>query len=266
MARETASVAKVIPGEVIEYLRYHHIITVSTSSFTGMPHADTVVYANDGSGIYFAVGEGTQMLRNIKDSRFMSFTIDDYTVDWLKVRELQGVGRCLPATEEESEVALAKWGTKYGHGLIKPLGVLHRLVPFEVHFVDYDYPTVTGGAPPEIRSRLFQIDEPERLPARGPIATSLDQHVYEAGEIIFEPGDSAGKYYVVLSGEVEIRGEGFGADQTVVRLGPGKFFGDQQALRGQKGALTCHAISPTILLAVERESMRDLLRSETGQE
>jgi hypothetical protein len=30
-------------------------------------------------------------------------------------------------------------------------------------------------------------------------------------------------------------------------LGPGQFFGDQGALRGQRGALTCHAVTQCAL-------------------
>ena len=63
----------------------------------------------------------------------------------------------------------------------------------------------------------------------------------------------------MVAGEVEIRGEGHGADQTVLRLGPGQFFGDQATLRGQQGTLTCHAVTRAVLLAVERTSLRDLL-------
>jgi CRP-like cAMP-binding protein len=59
-------------------------------------------------------------------------------------------------------------------------------------------------------------------------------------------------------GWVEIRGEGFGADQTVVRVGPGQIFGDRAAIKGQRGAFTAHAVSPTVLLGVEREAMRAL--------
>jgi CRP-like cAMP-binding protein len=40
--------------------------------------------------------------------------------------------------------------------------------------------------------------------------------------------------------------------------GPGQFFGHQAALRGQQGALTCHAVSRTVLLAVDRTALRDL--------
>jgi CRP-like cAMP-binding protein len=45
----------------------------------------------------------------------------------------------------------------------------------------------------------------------------------------------------------------------VLRLGPGQFFGEQATLRGQKGALTCHAVRRSILFAVGRTSLRDLL-------
>lgn len=62
-----------------------------------------------------------------------------------------------------------------------------------------------------------------------------------------------------MEGEVEVRGEGYGADQTVTRVGPGELFGDQAALKGQRGAFTAHAVTSTVLLAVQREAMRDLL-------
>lgn len=41
------------------------------------------------------------MHRDVKDARRVAFTIDDYTTDWRKVRELRGVGGCLPATPEQ---------------------------------------------------------------------------------------------------------------------------------------------------------------------
>jgi CRP-like cAMP-binding protein len=64
---------------------------------------------------------------------------------------------------------------------------------------------------------------------------------------------------VVVEREVEIRAEGYGADQTVSRVGPGELFGDQGAPRGQRGVFTAHAVTQTVRLAVERETMRDLL-------
>jgi hypothetical protein len=245
----------------VDYLQLHHVITLSTSSFTGMPHADTVVYCNDEQRVFFFAVEATQMLRNIKDSGYVSFTIDDYTVDWRKVRELQGVGRCRPVGQpEEDSVAWSYFLTKFGYGSERPMGLLHSIVPNEMHFVDFDYATVAGQTSPDVRSRVYQIEDAPPPPSQGPVATSLDRLIFQPGQIIFRPGDPGEHFFVVVEGEVEIRGEGYGADQTVVRLGPGQFFGDQGTLRGQRGALTCHAVTRTVLLAVDRTSMRDLLR------
>jgi nitroimidazol reductase NimA-like FMN-containing flavoprotein (pyridoxamine 5'-phosphate oxidase superfamily) len=255
------SVTRGIPGDVVEYLHRHHVITLGTTGFTGFPHADTVVYVNDLHSLFFFAGDGTQMLRNIKDSRRISFTIDDYTVDWRKVRELQGVGRCQPATEQQDAAAWSLYLAKFGQGSVRPPGFLHTVIPSEMHFVDYDYAVVAGEAGAQIRSRTYQIEDAPPPPSQGAVATNLDRLTYEPGQIVFRPGDSAGEYYVVIDGEVEIRGEGYGADQTVLRLGPGQFFGDQAALRGQKGALTAHAVTRTVLLAVDRTALRELLES-----
>ena len=248
---------KAFPDDVVEYLRLHHVVTLGTSSFTGVPHADTVVFTNDQWRIYFSAPQDSAMFRNIKANHFASFTIDDYTTDWRKVRELQGVGRCEPATTEEDGWEQHLASQKFGHAFARPPGALLRVIALEMHFVDYDYATVNAES--TITERVFQLEGAEALPTQGAVSTSLDRTTFQPGQIIFRPGDKVGQYFVVVEGEVEIRGEGFGADQTVVRVGPGEIFGDQASLRGQRGALTAHAVSPTVLLAVERDAMRDLL-------
>jgi uncharacterized protein YhbP (UPF0306 family) len=246
------------PDDVAEYLRLHHVITLGTSSFTGMPHADTVVYANDDWRLYFFGLDGSTIARNVQSSRYIAFTIDDYTTDWRKVRELQGVGRCQPAETTEEEWAMWLCSQKFGPAFVRPPGVLYRVLPGEMHFVDYDYATVAARTPPEITERTFRFDGGV-TPQRGAVSTSLDQTVFEPGQVIFRPGDRAGQYFVVVEGEVEIRAEGYGADQTVARVGPGQLFGDQGALHGQRGVFTAHAVTRTVLLAVQRDTMRDLL-------
>ena len=126
-----------------------------------------------------------------------------------------------------------------------------------VHFVDYDYALVAGQAP-QIRSRTYRIEDSPAPPSPGAIATSLDRLTYEPGQIVFRPGDPTGEYYVGLDGEVEIRGGGRGADQAVLPLGPGQFVADQVTLRGQEGALTCHAVTARSCFAVDPTSLRDL--------
>jgi hypothetical protein len=247
------------PTDVAEYLHLHHVITLGTSSFTGMPHADTVVYANDDWRLYFFGIDGSTIARNVKASRYIAFTIDDYTTDWRKVRELQGVGQCQPADAGEEEWAIWLCSQKFGATFTRPPGILHRVLPGEMHFVDYDYATVAAQSPPAITERMFRFEEAKQGRGRGAVSTILDKTTFEIGQVIFRPGDRVGQYYVVVEGEVEIRAEGYGADQTVARVGPGQMFGDQGALRGQRGVFTAHAVTRTVLLAVERETMRDLL-------
>jgi hypothetical protein len=262
MTIQAAGVAQTIPAEVVGHLERHHVITLSTTSFTGMPHADTVVYASDSRGIFFFAGDGTQVLRNLHDSNRVSFTVDDYTVDWRKVRELQGVGRCQPVPPEHDAFGWSLYLTKYGPDAVRPPGTMHVIIPGEMHFVDYDYAKVTGQ--PLVIRRTFQIEDAPVAPAHGAVSTNLDRLTYEPGQIIFRPGETHRQYYVVIEGQVEIRAEDHGADQTHLRLGPGQFFGDQATLRGQQGALMCHAVTRSILLAVDRTSLRDLLQSGVG--
>lgn len=256
------------PRDVVEYLRLHHIITLSTASFTGMPHANTVAYANDTEALYFAALAGSTVYRNIADNKYMAFTIDDYTTDWRKVRELQGVGACHAATPQEAAYATALFTAKFARSRIDPVGTVHIVRPLEMHFVDYDYNVVSiqGEPTPEITDRILTIDDGAKLPVHAAVSTSLDRSTFATGEVIFRPGDPAGQYYVVVEGEVEVRGEGYGADQTVTRVGPGQLFGDQATLRGQRGVFTAHAVAPTVLLAVRREAMRDLLLPQTDPE
>jgi uncharacterized protein YhbP (UPF0306 family) len=250
------SSSRTMPDEVVEYLARHHVVTISTSSFTGLPHADTVIYANDGRSFFFYVAEGTEMMRNIKDSRHVSVTIDDYTIEWRKLRELQGVGRCLPAETEEHALADVAFGIKFGSHFATPPGTLYRMVPSRLHFVDYDYTSVHEAEP---QVRTYELADTPPPPSQGPIATSLDQLEFAAGEIIFRPGTRENQYFVVLEGEVEVRSEGYGVDQTVIHVGPGELFGDQAALRGQPGGLTAHAVTRTTALKVDRNAMRELL-------
>ncbi len=253
-----APTVRTMPPDVLEHMRRHHVVTMSTTSFTGIPHADTVVYVNDERHLYFTAIEGSTIARNIFDNHYVAFTIDDYTTDWRKVRELKGVGRC-QLTEGDEGAWEALGADKFGPDPVRPAGRLYSVTPGEVHFVDYDYASVTS-IDPTVTERVFQIEE-EEVPQPqpfGPVSTQLNSKRFEEGEVIFRPGQGTGKFFVVIEGEVEVRGEGFGSDQTVVRLGPGQLFGDQRSLRGQKGMLTAYAVKPTTLLEVEREDIRNL--------
>src|SRR5262245_48263768 len=174
-----------IPSEVVDYLGRHHVITVSTPSFTGMPHADTVVYVSDPSAIYFPVLDETILARNIRDSKFVSFTIDDYTPEWSKLRELQGVGRATLVELHDQPAIEALFTTKFGPTFERLQGRLHALSPIEMHFVDYqqlqrDAAVAAPGA--TIAYHAAPTVPPLGSPRSD--AQSLDRLLFEPGEMI----------------------------------------------------------------------------------
>jgi nitroimidazol reductase NimA-like FMN-containing flavoprotein (pyridoxamine 5'-phosphate oxidase superfamily) len=103
-----------IPAQVVDYLRLHHIITLGTSSFTGMPHAATTAYASSDAEVYFSMRREERTVRNVGDNHWASFTIDDYTPDFRKARELRGVGRCDPVRDlGQQATAVALFAEKF---------------------------------------------------------------------------------------------------------------------------------------------------------
>ena len=80
-------------------------------------------------------------------------------------------------------------------------GVLLRVLPIEMHFVDYDYATLNAQAAPHMTERFVQTEGLATLPTRGAVSTSPDQMNFDAGQVIFRPGDKAGQYFVVVQGK-----------------------------------------------------------------
>jgi Pyridoxamine 5'-phosphate oxidase len=129
------TIATAFNAEVERYLREHFSMTLSTSSFTGIPHANTAQYVNDSSLIYFFAREESVLLGNLTSNHNAAFTVDDYTPDWRKRRELHGSGPCGIADDSQREATRALCAEKFGEPL--PQGVLCWLEPSGMYFVEY---------------------------------------------------------------------------------------------------------------------------------
>src|SRR5947209_12064896 len=81
-----------IPSHVLEYLDQHTTVTVATASRTGVPHAATMIYVNDGPTLYFCTRPSSTTASHIQQNPLVSFTIDDYRTDWHEIRGVQGSG------------------------------------------------------------------------------------------------------------------------------------------------------------------------------
>jgi hypothetical protein len=244
-----------MPVEVLSYLDLHHIITLGTASFTGMPHAATIAYVSDPSGVYFAMPQDELTLKNVAANRWASFTIDDYTPDFRKVRELRGVGRCGGTDPLETERAMSLFATKLPEMPKESLVNMHLIRPLELHFVDYEY--TSGIAVPMESSVVYASTDSAAVPA--PFSTQLEHLVLEPGEIIVRQGERSERFFIIVDGEVEVRREGHGQDVIVTRHGPGQLFGEVGALTGAPQTATFVAVSKTVVMAVDRSSFQDFV-------
>jgi len=247
-----------IPQQVLDYLQLHHIITIATGSFTGMPHAATTAYASDGTGVYFSMPREEVTVRNVEANHYASFTIDDYTPDFRKVRELRGVGRCEPVGDA---ARLDDVWRLFQHKLPnlprEAVDNVHAIRPLELHFVDYEY--TEGVAVPMETSVVYETDPSAEAAGQRAVSTQLNQHLFHPGEVIVRQGERSERFFIIVSGEVEVRREGHGQDVIVTRHGPGQLFGDAAAMTGQPQAATFVALSDTVVLGVDRSSLQDMV-------
>lgn len=244
-----------MPVEVLNYLDVHHIITVGTASFTGMPHAATIAYASDGDGVYFSMPQSEITVKNIAANKWASFTIDDYTPDFRKVRELRGVGRCERVDDLGADRGHSLFAVKMPAMPKETLDNLHLIRPLELHFVDYEY--TAGVAVPMESTKVYATTGSPAVPA--PFSTQLQHMVLEPGEVIVRQGETSDRFFIIVDGEVEVRREGHGQDVVVTRHGPGQLFGEVGALTGAPLTATFAAVDTAVVLAVDRSAFQEFV-------
>src|SRR6516225_762008 len=244
-----------IPSEVLSYLDLHHIITLGTASFTGMPHAATIAYVSDPAGVFFSMHADELTVRNIAANKWASFTVDDYTPEFRKVRELRGVGRCGSVDEADRGLAMELFARKLPDLPQESLQNLHLIRPLELHFVDYEY--TAGVAVPMESTKVYASTDSAAVPA--PFSTQLDHLVLEPGEVIVRQGERSERFFIIVDGEVEVRRKGHGQDVIVTRHGPGQLFGEVGALTGAPRTATFVAVTKTVVMAVNRSSFQDFV-------
>jgi CRP-like cAMP-binding protein len=84
-----------------------------------------------------------------------------------------------------------------------------------------------------------------------------------AGEIIFSEGEPGDEMYVVLSGQVEISVQQESKSIVLGQVDEGDFFGEMSLLEGMPRSGTAKAVGITQLVALEKESFRQLMVSDS---
>lgn len=67
------------------------------------------------------------------------------------------------------------------------------------------------------------------------------ERMYENGEVIVQKGEGGVGFYLILDGSVEIRSSG----TTLLKLGPGQFFGEMSVIDNQPRSADVVAIEPS---------------------
>jgi NTE family protein len=119
-------------------------------------------------------------------------------------------------------------------------------------------------SPPSERRRLL-----ERVPLFSCLSPSeldtvvdlLEEIPYRKGATVFREGDEGNSFFVILSGEVEVR-TGAEAERVINRLGPGDFGGEIALLMGGRRSATIAVSRSARLLLLDRRSFdRHFLRN-----
>lgn len=81
---------------------------------------------------------------------------------------------------------------------------------------------------------------------------------YEAGEIVFDEGDSGDTLFVIQRGEVELTRASASGRRLVGRLGPGEFFGEMSVVLGGERRIRATAVGPLRLLEVDGHTLEEM--------
>ncbi|MFL5330351.1 MAG: FAD-dependent oxidoreductase [Gemmataceae bacterium] len=84
---------------------------------------------------------------------------------------------------------------------------------------------------------------------------------FRDGEALFRAGDREAKFFVVISGQVEILDETGNAPQRVTIHGPGQFTGDVSQITGRPAIVSGYARGDTEVYEVSQPALRQLLNA-----
>jgi uncharacterized protein YhbP (UPF0306 family) len=254
-----------LPPKVLDFLQGHQTLTLATSSSAGTPHASTFLYVNDGPNLYFWTRATTTTARHLQQNPVVAFTIDEYTDDLRQTRGVQGLGECsvLLQGEQIARVA-ALFGDKFPS--LAPGSTLSisffRITPTDVQFIDNtgagDQSEGTFGADFH-RERSYSViaDLPKQSPDN--IIASLKSIEVPSGETLVRRGGPADRFFILIEGEAAVIGDEGGQERPIATLSPGQLFGEVAIMRDQPRAATVRANTDAKLLALERDTFRDLI-------
>jgi uncharacterized protein YhbP (UPF0306 family) len=261
-----------VPQDVIDYLAGERTLTLATASPTGVPHASTFLYVNDGATLHFWSKPETITARQIGQNPTVAFAIESHEDDLNKAKGVQGTGECSVILSGEEIARVADlFGQKFPE--LSPGATMSisffKIVPAELNLIDN---SSSGASAPDgtfgaefHRERSFSVfaDLPAFEGSEG-VYSKLQSHEAKAGDLIARQGGPADKLIVIVEGEVEVLRDVGGKEEVIATLGPGELYGELAIMRDQPREASLRAAKPTRFLALERDDFRDLMAGSLG--
>jgi hypothetical protein len=143
-----------------------------------------------------------------------------------------------------------------------------RIKPAELGYIDNtkegaDAPEGTFGAEFH-RERSYSVFDALPMELSESVAAELQTVKADAGEMVVRQGGPADKFFIVVEGEVEVSRDADGGETAVATFGPGQFFGEMAIIRDAPRSASVKATQPTTLLAMERDTFRDIVAQALG--
>jgi nitroimidazol reductase NimA-like FMN-containing flavoprotein (pyridoxamine 5'-phosphate oxidase superfamily) len=269
MAGEANAVANV-PRHVLDYLKSHETLTLATASPAGVPRAATFVYVNDGTTFYVWTRPGGTTAKHIAQNPQVSFAVDDYVADWRLTKGVQVNGKCrVVLSPAETRRIVELFSEKFPH--VAAENVPSNVVFFRIEAIAVVFIDNTGGGAGDQSigqeySREVVYDVFRSLPHEraDQIAGEMRPMTVEAGQDIVREGTAADKFFIVVDGEVEVLRDLDGEERRLATMGKGQFFGEIAILRDTPRTATVRALTRVTLLAMERDTFRNLVAQSLG--
>jgi uncharacterized protein YhbP (UPF0306 family) len=251
-----------VPPPVLEFLRQQRTLTLATASPAAVPHASTFLYVNEGPTLYFWTRATTLTARQVQQNPVVAFTVDAYAEDLTQTQGVQGIGECSVLLNGEQIARVADlFGQKFpslAPGSTMSISFF-RITPSEIEFIDN---TASGSSSSSRtfgaefhRERSYSVITNLPREAVDTVIASLQSTNVAAGESIARQGTPADKFFILVDGEAEVLRD----DRLIDSLGPGQLFGEVAIMRDQPRSSTVRAKTDVKLLALERDTFRDLI-------
>src|SRR5687767_1620065 len=102
-----------MPESVLDYLGSHSLLTVSTASKGGIPHAAAAFYANDGVTIYFSIAADSTTAANIAQNPVAAAAVYDQPKNWGESKGAQIKGAATKLDGDDRKKAVELFSKRY---------------------------------------------------------------------------------------------------------------------------------------------------------